>query len=167
MLFQGCFLSHFNQKNGSLSEDFKAFPIYSLKKCVKLHRRAFVVPSQRMRGWVRYYILHNNVKASSMLCLLVVWNFHIQSQVKDNVRSECYGYAIYYCIPGCAWGYIISSRHTFSEVRVTYQRRQSLYESPARLWKAPNDRRVELEAYAFCIIIIGDILLNYFALLGF
>lgn len=85
-------------------------------------RRAIQLWDVRLGG-----TLHN-VKASSMLCLLVVWNlrnFNWWSRAMSEVAAT--GMILSYS-GVCAWGYIISSRHTFLEIRATYfRRRQTLY----------------------------------------
>ena len=74
-----------------------------------------------MGGALHYY------KASSMLCLFgFLKPRKFQLCVKDNVRSDCYGYAIIVSrgvhVRVC---YILKAH--FSEVRATYRRRQLLY----------------------------------------
>ena len=61
---------------------------------------------------VRMDRIQHNVKASSMLCLLAVWTWETQIVC----QGQCLKWMLRVCnngIPGCAWGYIISSRHTF------------------------------------------------------
>ena len=69
--------------------------------CNVLYYRHVKVVSKKRRT------LHN-VKASSMLCQLDNWNLRNSNCVpNDNVRSECYRYAILY--PGvCSEGYMPS-----------------------------------------------------------
>ena len=62
------------------------------EKCVTLHRRAYAVPSEkdaRMGG-----TLHNVKSVIDALSVGFLKPRKFQLCVKDNVRSECYGYAI-------------------------------------------------------------------------
>ena len=63
-----------------------------LNKCVNLQRRAYAVPSEkdaRMGG-----TLHNVKSVIDALSIGFLKPRKFQLCVKDNVRSECYGYAM-------------------------------------------------------------------------
>ena len=89
----------FTKKMALQVHNLKSILIQYNEKCVTLHRRAYAVPSEkdaRMGG-----TLHNVKSVIDALSIGFLKPEKFQLLVKDNVRSECYGYAIK-SIPGCA-----------------------------------------------------------------
>lgn len=82
----------------------------------------------------------HNVKASSMLCLLVVWNLrNFKLMVKDIGGSDCYWYAHKNACRGVPWGYIVYSRHTIPEsVHILAQAKTPLVHHQGQYLRASN-----------------------------
>lgn len=97
----------------------------------------------------------HNVKASSMLCLLVVWNLrNFKLMVKDIGGSDCYWYAHKNACRGVPWGYIVYSRHTIPEKRPHTSAGKNSTRSPSRaISQGLKHGRVRVEACAFLLCI--------------
>ena len=141
------FFSAFNFKKAPECIFLQTFWLYLLcyftTSCLRL-------PSKRMRRWAGYYIMLKRHRCF-VYRLTETWEISY-CKSEDNVRSDCYGYAIT-GIPGCAWGYVISSMHTFSGTTCYNRRRQSLT-LQVYLQGFSQDlstRRVELEACVFAL----------------
>ena len=76
--------------------------------------------------------LHNVKSVIDALSVGFLKPRKFQLCVKDNVRSECYGYAIMVS-RGVHEGILYPQGTLFPEVRATYQRRQTFYKSASRL----------------------------------
>ena len=110
---------------------FKQFLLVFGEKCVTLYRRAYAVPSEkdaRMGG-----TLHNVKSVIDALFCGYSKLPHSKLPVKDNVRSDCCGYAIIVSQSVHARVYYILSAHFSGYVLHSGVGRLST-RSPARLW---------------------------------